>query len=124
MKLFGKEEINTSRQFEFDMAKAVCILGMVFVHCFETLSCGDAEGGVTYYIFVIVLDAIFGAGTFMICMGLGITYSWKDNADKLLRRGAIIFVLGYVLNIVRDALPCLILIPFGESTIEESIIGA
>ncbi len=113
--LFGKEEVNLSRQFEFDMAKAVCILGMVLVHCFESIAAPSAEDGTAYYIMVIVLDCIFGAGTFMLCMGLGIAYSWKENASKLIKRGAAIFVIGYVLNILRDCIPESILTLMGKS---------
>ena len=102
MKLFGKEEVNISRQFEFDMAKAVCIIGMVFVHCFEELPMSESlENGTASYIFLTILNTIFGAGTFMISMGLGIAYSWKGNADKLIKRGILLFVLGYVLNAAR-----------------------
>ena len=123
-KLFGKEEVNVSRQFEFDFAKAVCILGMVFVHCFEELTPDSAAGtGALYYIIVTVLDAVFGAGTFMLCMGLGIAYSWKENANKLIRRGCVIFVLAYVLNAVRDGLPRLLLIPSGVRTVESLTDG-
>ena len=114
MKLFSTEEINTGRQFEFDLAKAVCILGMVFVHCFEVLAMEDlSDSSTAYYVMVIVLDAIFGAGTFMGCMGLGIAYSWKNNPDKLIRRGISIFLLGYLLNILRGAVPQLLLYALG-----------
>ena len=123
MRLFGREEINTSRQFEFDMAKAVCILGMVFVHCFEALSAESADDGPAYYIMVIVLDAIFGAGTFMASMGIGIAYSWKNDADKLIRRGIRIFLLGYLLNIVRDAIPQTILWLVGKAETDDILIS-
>lgn len=102
MKLFSLEEVNIKRQFEFDMAEAVCILGMVFAHCFENLAIlEDVVSTPTYYIIVNVLDSIFGAGTFMICMGLGISYSYKNNPNTLIKRGLTILILGYVLNIAR-----------------------
>lgn len=123
MKLFRKEEVNTGRQFEFDLAKAVCILGMVFVHCFEMLALDSISADSSaYYVMVIVLDAIFGAGTFMACMGLGIAYSWKNNADKLIKRGIRIFLLGYLLNILRDGIPYLICYFFGKADVDEIII--
>ena len=122
MKLFGKDEVNLSRQFEFDFAKAVCILGMVFVHCFEELAAPSTEGGTAYYIMVIVLDCIFGAGTFMLCMGLGIAYSWKENANKLIKRGIMIFLFGYLLNVARDGIPRLLLIPLGKESWDSMVM--
>lgn len=116
MKLFGKDEVNLSRQFEFDFAKAICILGMVFVHCFEELTAPATDSSTAYYLMVTVLDSIFGAGTFMLCMGLGIAYSWKENANKLIKRGIMIFLFGYMLNVARDGIPCLLLILLGKES--------
>ncbi len=123
MNLFAKNEVNTSRQFEFDMAKAVCILGMVLVHCFEAMTV-ESEAGVSvaYYIMVSVLDCVFGAGTFMLCMGLGIAYSWKGNADLQIKRGVSIFLLGYLLNFIRDGIPMILLTLLGEETWSSSIV--
>lgn len=106
MKLFTKENVNNGRQIEFDIAKVVCILGMVFVHCFEELPMieGSAGGDAAYYVFVVVLDCLFGAGTFMTSMGLGIAYTWKDNPDSYIRRGLKIFLMGYALNFLHDGL--------------------
>ena len=109
--LFGSELCNTGRQIEFDIAKAVCILGMVFVHCFEELSTPAAEESLAGYIMIIALDAIFGAATFMSSMGLGIAYGLKDGQDmsaKLMKRGVEIFVIAYVLGFIRYGLPGLI----------------
>jgi len=106
MKLFSRSEINTGRQYEFDLAKAICILGMVFVHCFEEFPLTESGyNGSLYYIFVIVLDAIFGAGTFMICLGVGLTYTKKNNPNDFIKRGLMTFLLGYLLNLVRFVLP-------------------
>jgi len=111
--LFGKDEVNTGRQFEFDMAKAICILGMVFVHSFEEFVWEyDAMGPVAtavFFVVVIVLDVIFGAGTFMGCMGMGIAYSEGMTPKALMKRGLKLFGLAYLLNFLRDGLPSLIL---------------
>lgn len=107
-KLFGNELCNTGRQIEFDIAKTICILGMVFVHCFEVLAAPGVEEGAAYYVMVIVLDALFGAATFMGSMGLGLAYSWKDNDDyaaAIIKRGLLIFLFGYLLGFCRYGLP-------------------
>lgn len=106
--LFGNELCNTGRQIEFDIAKAVCILGMVFVHCFESLIAPATEEGLAYYVMTVVLDALFGAATFMLAMGLGISYSWKNDDSyplTTIKRGIKIFICGYILGFIRDGLP-------------------
>lgn len=106
MRLFSKKEVNVSRQFEFDFAKAICIFGMVFVHCFEEIPLtASGYNGSLYYTFVIVLDAIFGAGTFMICLGIGLTYTNKNKPNDFIRRGIITLAFGYLLNVFRFVLP-------------------
>lgn len=108
MKLFDEQPVNTGRQVEADFAKMVCIIGMVLVHAFEEVGTyfpGPGEESAAAYVFVIVLDAIFGAATFMFCMGFGITYSPKADPDYLIRRGGTLLLVAYVLNIVRFVLP-------------------
>lgn len=102
MLCISKEEVNTGRQIEMDIAKAVCIIGMVIVHSFETINDlrGGADTGLAF-VFVNVLDCIFGAGTFMFCMGMGIAYSNRTSPEYLMKRGVKLFVLAYVLNIIR-----------------------
>jgi len=107
MRLSGKKEVNTGRQFEFDFAKAVCILGMVFVHCFERIPLtASVSEGALYYSIVIVLDALFGAGTFMICLGVGLTYTNNNTPNAFIKRGLITLLMGYLLNFIRWVLPC------------------
>ncbi len=105
MRIFTREAINTKRQFEFDFAKFICILGMVIIHCFEELLADTGSTSSLYYVFVVVLDCVFGAGTFMSCMGLGISYGYDGNANKIIKRGFLIFLLGYGLNIFREGIP-------------------
>lgn len=108
MKLFAKGNVNTGRQVEADIAKTVCIIGMVFVHCFETINCNVTAVSTAEYIVVTVLDCIFGAGTFMFCMGFGIAYSRHSKPEYLIRRGASILLFGLILNILRGVLPLLV----------------
>lgn len=104
--LFTNEEVNTSRQIEFDIAKAVCIIYMIIIHCAERLCDSSViDNGPIYYALVVVVDAIFGAGIFMSCMGLGIVYGKKVEPNALICRGFIIFLAGYVLNIIRATIP-------------------
>ncbi len=100
--LMGREEINTGRQMSVDLAKVFSIVFMVAIH---TLEGGDAdmERGIAYVV-DSVLGAQFGAPVFMVCMGIGMTYSRRADAATMLQRGWRLFVAGYLLNVVR-ALP-------------------
>lgn len=109
MKLFERNPINTGRQVEADFAKMICIIGMIIVHAFEETEsmfplCGGGSGGIGF-VFVVVLDALFGAATFMFCMGFGVTYSPKNDAPSLIKRGAKLLLYGYILNAVRYCVP-------------------
>ena len=105
--LFSKNEVNTGRQFEADLAKAICIIGMVLVHCFEIINIDVAEISNTQYAVQIVLDCVFGAATFMFCMGLGIAYSRNNTPEGLIRRGGMLLFFAYLLNFVRSIPPYL-----------------
>ncbi len=114
MKIFDNNDVNTGRQVEFDIAKAVCIIGMVVVHAYEITALSTC---VLNYTFTVVLNFLFGAGTFMLCMGMGIVYG-KNNPGYLIKRGAIIILIGFALNLVRSGLPRLVMYfadPSGEN---------
>lgn len=100
MTFLEKEPINTGRQIEADIAKFVCLVGMVIVHCFDVfVSFSEISSGVQY-VFLFVLNCIFGAGTFMFCMGIGIAYSRNNAPELLMKRGVKLFLLGYLLNLI------------------------
>ncbi len=100
MKLLQKEPVNTGRQFEADMAKFVCLIGMVIVHCFDVFVSFYEISSNLQFVFLFVLNCIFGAGTFMFCMGVGIAYSSRSTPGYLMKRGVKIFLLGYLLNLL------------------------
>ena len=97
--MLSNENINTGRQIEADLAKFVCLIGMVVVHCFDVFVSFSDTSSTVQYVFLFVLNSIFGAGTFMFCMGLGLAYSSKDEPRMIIRRGIRIFMIGYLLNL-------------------------
>lgn len=101
MKLFAENEVNIGRQIEADMAKFVCLVGVVLVHSLETLPQISAGSTTLRYVFFCVLNYLFGATTFMFCMGLGIAYSRRNTPVQLMKRGIQIFLIGYLLNLIR-----------------------
>lgn len=98
--MLSKEDVNTGRQIEADLAKFVCLMGMVVVHCFDVFVSFSETSSTVQYVFLFVLNSIFGAGTFMFCMGLGLAYTSGSAPKQIIRRGIRIFLLGYLLNLV------------------------
>ena len=98
-------EVNRGRQPEIDCLKALVIIIMIFLHVFE--GCTE-RNSVTYYI-LTYLECLTGAGTFMLCMGIGARYSRHQTPKDYLRRGFELLTVGQALNLVRDSLPYLII---------------
>ena len=92
-------DVNTGRQMEADFAKFICLVGMVMVHCFDVFVSFSETSSFVQYVFLFVLNSIFGAGTFMFCMGLGLAYSSNNAPGLIIRRGIRIFLIGYLLNL-------------------------
>lgn len=103
---FSHEIINTGRQHELDMAKGFAIIFMIWTHVFEELS-PHTEGILTTLVRNI-FGGPFAAPIFMICLGIGISYSKRNTAKDLLKRGISILGIGLLLNVVRFVLPDLV----------------
>lgn len=118
-RILSKEEVNTGRQYEFDYVKALCILIMVVMHTYDYL-CADAavEQGTFSYFVNMILCTIFGASTFMICMGIGFCYTRnKDNPDFFINRGIKVFILAYVLNFLRSIIKIFFVTPIVDGSL-------
>lgn len=98
--IFSKQRVNTGRQLEFDLVKAVTILLMIWTHVFETIS-NYFEPSLSH-INAYVRGSMFGAVTFMFCMGIGMTYTRHNSSKEFLKRGFQIFTTGFILVIARD----------------------
>ena len=103
MKYFSDEKVNTGRQPELDLMKALCIIGMIVIHVLldlgsdvlpETLDDFGTE--------------FLGAANFMLCMGIGMRYSRNQSAKGYLLRGFALLTVSQFLNLLRNALPNLI----------------
>ncbi|WP_068505149.1 acyltransferase family protein [Paenibacillus kribbensis] len=100
---FGAEKLNTGRQLELDLAKGFAILFMVWTHVFDELS-PDSKG-ILVMLVRNILGGPFAAPVFMICLGIGVSYSRKNTPKDLLRRGFNLLGIGLLLNIFRYVLP-------------------
>lgn len=104
-KIFSDNEINTSRQWELDLARAVIIFCLALIHV--TIECTSDEGlcsGIPY-LFDTVIGGPFSAPMYMFVMGVGMSYTKKNSPVRYFARGVKIFVFGYVLNICRFLIP-------------------
>ena len=99
MKLLANKDVNTGRQFEVDMAKAVCLFGMILAHAMDAFGSAGRYAGAADYFFGVGRNSTFGAATFMFCMGIGIVYS-GSSPKNLMKRGIKLFLLGYLLNLL------------------------
>ena len=96
---FAKEKVNTGRQPELDLLKALCVVGMIFVHVFLDLGKDVMPTVIDDY-----LTEFFGAATFMICMGIGMRYMHRQSPGTYVVRGFGLLTIGQFLNILRNAL--------------------
>ena len=104
-KIFSNELINTSRQWEFDLARAVIIFCLALIHV--TIECTTDEGlcsGIPY-LFDTVIGGPFSAPMYMFVMGVGMCYTRKNSPMEHFVRGAKILAVGYILNICRFLIP-------------------
>lgn len=106
--MFSREPLNTGRQIEVDLAKALSIIWMIFIHAFEQLPNIEGSGGSGEYILMRVLNTIFAATIFMFCMGLGMGYTKKNDPNLIILRGLKIFIIGALLNFFRMCLSMII----------------
>ena len=99
--------VNTGRQIELDIGKAIPVLFLPFVHCF--IECTSLEGlnhGVPF-LFDYIIGSPISAPMFMFCMGVGIVYTEKNTAHDLSMRAVRLFLTGLLLNVCRFLIPYL-----------------
>lgn len=101
--MFSNVIVNTGRQYEFDLAKAITIVLMVWAHVYETLSTGFAPS--VSYDNAVVRSSILGAVTFMFCMGIGMAYTSHNSSKECLSRGFKLLTTGFILNFFRTFIP-------------------
>ena len=105
-KLFSDEKINTGRQVELDIAKALSIIFMVFVHILMVAPAFNNTISPSYLLIVgNILGRPCAAPVFMFCLGVGIIYSRRSQWDNLIKRGIKIYLTGLLVNIFEFFLP-------------------
>ena len=106
--IFAKENVNSGRQMEIDLAKVVFVLMVAAVHI--TIDCVPEEALSTGlpYVFDSVIGGPMIAPGLMFAMGACLVYSRRQEWKDIFHRGIFIFILGFVLNLCRYTIPDLI----------------
>lgn len=103
---FSADGINTGRQDELDIVKGLAIIFMIWCHVYRELGADTTTFG------GMMVDSILGgpfaAPMFMICMGVGICYSRKSTPNQFFKRGGLLILAGYGLNVARFVIPQII----------------
>ena len=108
-KYFTKEPCNTGRQFELDVFRFILIYRLAVVHVFVDGSPRALLDTVSIpYYFDSVVGGVIGPTRFMIVMGIGLAYTRHGTPKEVFRRGIKIGIIGFLLNICRYLIPCLV----------------
>lgn len=106
--ILADEPVNTGRQLEVDIGKAVMVLMLPFIHCIiECTSEEDLSSGIPY-LFDTIIGGPFSAPMYLFAMGIGLIYSRRSTAKQLLRRGVGVIGTFYISNSCRFLIPYLI----------------
>lgn len=121
--IIEKDNINTNRQFELDIARGLAVFFMVAIHTQDFFSNEIVRSSIFGSI-VNFLGGPTAAPVFMFLLGVGIVYSKKSDAKTLLKRGILMLAAGYLLNILRGTIPSLIgyLVTKDNTLLSSSII--
>ena len=108
MKTHGKAKKPFTRFGEFELLKAIAILGLPAVHLMEeAMEGGYASPELMKFGTMIIGLCAFGPSVFMMCMGFGIG-GGKTSADGIRKNGIQFLLIGAILNILRWFIPGLI----------------
>ena len=104
--LFSKEKVNVGRQVELDIAKALSIIFMIFLHTmWVEMNYNHAYSPVYQFVVGNVLGRPYAAPIFMFCMGVGIVYSRHSQWDVMVKRGVKLYLLGILVNVFEWIIP-------------------
>lgn len=101
-----------SRITAFDLARGIAIVMMVLIHTVVFIGGPDLLITSTGYVVNSVV-CILAAPVFMFVMGLLFTMSSRTSFKTQIKRGFLIFLLGYLLNIFRGTIPIFTGLMFG-----------
>ena len=104
----AREKVNTGRQMEVDLARAIPVMSLPFVHCVIECCSQETINQPIPFLFNVIIGAPLGAPIFMFAMGISLIYSKHSKDEDLIKRGLILFIAGFLLNAMRFGLPYVI----------------
>ncbi len=108
MAVFETTEVNTGRQKEVDLAKAVVIFFLATIHVYVECSTDDQLWVGLPYFFDSIVGGPWAAPMFLFSMGIGLTYTSKRSPKDIFLRGINILIVGFILNVCRFLIPSLV----------------
>ncbi len=102
MKYLSSEKVNTGRQPEIDILKAICVISMIFIHTVQ--GCAPGSKGILPDI-IIWFNGLFGLGVFIVCAGIGMRYSRHQEPKDNAIRGVALLTISQLVNLLRSAIP-------------------
>ena len=105
MNFLSDKKVNTGRQKELDIAKALAIIFMIFCHVIIFASFSNLSISPGFEMILNQMVANIAAPVFMFCMGIGIVFSRHNQYNILIKRGVELLLLGYFVNIGAQILP-------------------
>ncbi len=109
---------NKTRVLAFDFARGLAILLMIVIHVLTFYASPEVQQGV-FYRTIFFLLSWPSATLFVFLMGVLVAYSNTQNVALGLNRSAALFLLGYVLNLLRETLPTWLSLEVGLVTYEQ-----
>lgn len=108
MEVTTNKRVNSGRQLELDIARGLAVIFMVAVNVVLTFGT-KATNDSSIAEIIDLFGGVPAAPVFMFLLGSGIVYSRKSDAKTLFKRGILLFLAGYSLNILRSVIPEVIL---------------
>jgi uncharacterized membrane protein len=113
---------NTSRIDTFDLTRGLAILFMMLVHVLDFYGQPDVQKTMLGEV-VTFLGSPPAAPVFMFIMGIFIVFSARLDVATGLRRAAWLFVIGYLLNLLRGSIPLWLSLQMGLVSQHELVEG-
>ncbi len=106
--IMSKDPVNMGRQPELDMAKAIIVFFLAFIHCIiECVPVESLESGIPF-VFDSIIGGPLAAPMFMFAMGVGLVYTRNTSVKAIAIRGLKLELMGFVFNLCRFTIPSLI----------------
>jgi uncharacterized membrane protein len=99
---------NSGRQVELDIARGIAVISMVLIHILLEFGNTYAMEESIYGNIVQFFGGVPAAPVFMFLLGAGIIYSRKSTPAVLAKRGLLLLLFSYLLNLLRSVIPNMI----------------